>query len=686
MREVVPISTTEEVEDPSKRGPRLWRACTRTLTLAALVAFSTLTSCSFKPNAAQPASGAAGSGGTSATGGTGATGGSSTQPTASSLSLSPSTATMTVTNTSAPQMQPYMVTGVVNGQTVDLTSNARFSTTPTGIVTIDNTGLATSTGKSGGVVTVTATVGSGVATAKLTVHYTFTGDDPTMVQMGTGLPADPSSIFTTTSNDTSRSPTLVYPNDGVLFPPNITGIEIHFQPGSSSNTLFEVSLSGPIVTVNAFIRCTAPSGINGCIYLPDAGLWSSVATGNAGQGTVSLVVRGTDDSGTSVGDSSTFQMQFARDNLDGALYYWTTSGKSAIMRWDFSSTSTAQMAQPYLTPTNTDGKTCVGCHALSVDGSKLVASAGGQGDGRLLLWDVSNNVALQPFPLSQRSQFESWSADGTQFVGMYGDRESTTNPAQAGPVNLMIFDGKTGMVVSTIDLGGARGDHPDWSKASNGPNRIVFTSADPTAPTTDQRPATGGIDYVENDGTGWGAPQTLVPSQLGKNRYYPSISPDGNLVVYDESTCTAGTPTSGAAPDTSCDADTDPTATMFVTTFAGATPVQLTNADSPGVADAATTTLTNSFPRFAPFIEQLSEQQQLIWLTFSSTRQYGLRAPPPSTADTNETKIGTFIWMVGINPTVSGDPSYTAFCLPFQDITTSNHIAQWAKFFIIGPG
>jgi hypothetical protein len=116
--------------------------------------------------------------------------------------------------------------------------------------------------------------------------------------MGTSLPADPSPIFTTTSNDTSRSPTLVYPNDGVLFPPNITRIEIHFQPGSSSNTPFEVSLSGPIVTVNAFVRCTAPSGINGCIYLPDAGLWSSVATGNAGQGMVSLVVRGTDDDGT----------------------------------------------------------------------------------------------------------------------------------------------------------------------------------------------------------------------------------------------------------------------------------------------------------------------------------------------------------------------------------------------------
>ena len=46
-------------------------------------------------------------------------------------------------------------------------------------------------------------------------------------------------------------------------------------------------------------------------------------------------------------------MQFSKDNIDGALYYWTTSGTSAIMRWDFSGTT--QSAQAYLTPANTDG-------------------------------------------------------------------------------------------------------------------------------------------------------------------------------------------------------------------------------------------------------------------------------------------------------------------------------------------
>jgi hypothetical protein len=643
--------------------------------------------CGFK--AAGNPTGTGGTGATTGVGGGGSSGstgtGGSTQTHPTSLSIDPPTATLTVTNASPTQTQQYTVTGMVNGQSQDLTSQVIFTATPNGVVTIDANGLATTTGKSGGAVMVTASLGGLNASATLIVYYNFTGPDPG----ASGIPDGAATIFSTTSNDSSRAPQLVYPNNGVLFPPNITGIEIHFTPGSSSNTLFEVTFAGTYVTVNAFTRCTPFSGgiAPGCIYLPDPGLWSAVAAGNAGQGQVQLSVRGTDDTGTTVGDSGSSNMQFARDNIDGALYYWTTSGKSAIMRWDFSGSTTTQIAQSYLTPTNTDGKTCVGCHALAPDGSALVASAGGQGDGRLLLWDIKNNKALMPFPLTQRSQFESWNTNGSQFVGIYGDTQGSTR-GKAAAVDLMIFDGASGAVVSTIKLGGARADHPDWSKSTDAPNTIVFTSADPTAPTTDQHPATGAIDYVQYDGTAWGAPQTLVPSVLGKNRYYPSIAPDGDLVAYDESTCTAGTPTAGAAPDVSCDADTDATATIFLTSISsgGANPVMLANANGPGIADNTTTALTNSFPKWSPFVSNLNELDKLVWLTFSSTRQYGLRPPPPSSTNSAEAKTGTLIWMVGINLGVgSNDPSYTAFALPFQDITTSNHIAQWAKFFI-NPG
>jgi len=603
-------------------------------------------------------------------GGTAGTGGTTSIPGLTALSISPPSATLMVTKGGPAQMQQYKVTGTVNGHSQDVTGQVAYSVSPAGIASVSQ-GLAVTTGTSGGVVTITASANSLSATATLTVSYTFVGVDPGMTAT---VPTNAPSLFTTTTNTTSRAPQLLYPNDGVLFPPNVSGIEIHFMPGAG-NTLFEVNLIGPLSSVKSYIRCTAPAGINGCIYLPDPGLWASVARSNAGQGSVQLFVRGTDDTGTSVGASQTFHMIFSQDDIMGALYYWTTSGKTAIMRWDFGGSTTT--AVQYLTPTNTDGKTCVGCHALAPDGTKLVASAGGQNDGRLLLWDVSTNMPSQPFPLAQKSQFESWNKDGSKFVGMYGD----TN--KKAPVNLMIFDGTSGAVTQTIDLGGLRADHPDWSKNANGPETIVFTSVDPTAPTTDQRPATGGIDFIQLNGGTWSAPTVLVPPQLGNNRYYPAISPDGNLVVYDQSTCTNGTPTAGQAPDITCDGDTDATATVYLTALSGGvSPVPLTNANAPGVADGSNTSLTDSFPKWAPFVETLNEFQKVVWLTFSSTRQYGLRSPPPP-ANTSETPKGTLIWMVGMVLGPGGtDPSFTAFALPFQDITTSNHIAQWTKAFV----
>ncbi len=602
-------------------------------------------------------------------------GGSHPIPGLTSLSISPPTAKLALVAGGQPQSQQFRVTGVVNGIMQDITNQVSWSESPSGIVALNDSGLATTLGTTGGSVQIIASGNGLSATATLAVYYSFTGADPG--QAG-NVPSDAAAHFSG-KDDPSRAPGLVYPNDGTLFPPNISGIEVHFTPGGN-NTLFKVSFIGPGASINTFVRCTAPNGINGCIYQPDPGLWSTVARSNAGLGPVALTVKGTDDNGSAVGTSSTFNIQFARDDIQGALYYWTTSGSTAIVRWDFAG-STQKLA-PYLTPTNTDGKACVGCHALAPNGDKLVASAGGQSDGRLLLWNITTNQPQQAFPLQQRSQFESWNKDGTQFVGVYGD----SNPGMKGPSNLMIFDGTSGTVVNTIDLGGLRADHPDWSKNTSGPETIAFTSIDATAATTDQRPAGGGIDYLRLSGTTWGAPQVLVPSQLGKNRYYPNIAPDGNLVVYDESTCTNGTPAAGQPADKSCDADTDATATIYLTSLSGMKPVPLTAANSPGVADGGKTDLTNSFPKWAPFIQSLDEMNHLIWLTFSSTRKFGLRSPPDP-ASHDETDIGTLIWMVGVNPGVGGsDPSYAAFCLPFQDVTTSNHIAQWTKYFIMGPG
>jgi hypothetical protein len=475
------------------------------------------------------------------------------------------------------------------------------------------------------------------------------------------IPATPATKFGGPA-DSSRNPQLVYPNDHVLFPPNVLGIEIHWRPGSATNTLYEISFKGQTVDYVIYTRCTPLA--DGCLYSPPDAVWTQIAQTNRGGSNVQLTVRGTDDTGTGVGTSATFSMAFSKDPLRGGLYYWTTSGGTGIMRWDFGDT-TKTIAEKFI-GTQFTGGTCVGCHALSRDGTKIIASAGGQNDGRLLLFDVAKAQPMVPFPLTQHSQFESWNPIGTMFVGMY------TDDRKMGPSNLLLFDGTTGVKTSEIDLGGLRADHPDWSKDGN---RIAFTSVDVTGSYTDQRPGIGAIAYVDAAGAAWSAPKSLVPAVNGQNHYYPAIAPDNQTLVYDQSTCNAG-----ENYGMECDADSDPTATVWTMSLppAAGQPAALGLANAPGVADAGNTSLTNSFPKWAPFVFQLSEQQSLLWLTFSSIRQYGLRKPPVGAG--SESALSTFIWMVGVVPgSAQASAGFSAFALPFQDFTTSNHIAQWTE-------
>ncbi|MCK5795634.1 MAG: hypothetical protein KAI47_00510, partial [Deltaproteobacteria bacterium] len=104
-------------------------------------------------------------------------------------------------------------------------------------------------------------------------------------------------------------------------------------------------------------------------------------------------------------------------------------------------------------------------------------------------------------------------------------------------------------------------------------------------------------------------------------------------------------------------------------------PVLLKSANNP---NNVTGSYGNSWPKFAPFV-QTYKGRKLMWLTFSSRRDYGLRLVGKGQAQ---------IWMTAIDvgrAEMSTDPSYPAFWLPFQDIHTGNHIAQWTAQVVRKP-
>jgi hypothetical protein len=246
----------------------------------------------------------------------------------------------------------------------------------------------------------------------------------------------------------------------------------------------------------------------------------------------------------------------------------------------------------------------------------------------------------------------------------------------------MLFDGNTGVQEGTIDVGATAAQstsHPDWS--SDG-NHIVYVRAGQAYEdgVNNQRFYAGRIDMVTAQGTTFGNATTIVPSATGKNRYYPSFSPDNALLAFNESTCPTG------STHVDCNADSDPSATVFlVKPEANGAPILLAKANAPGKLDVSAQ-LRNSWPKWAPFEFQRTSEpgSRLMWLTFSSSRRYGLRTPPTSTSP--EATSGTLLWMVAIDPdraAAGEDASYAAFALPFQDVTSSNHIAQWTAEVVL---
>jgi hypothetical protein len=594
-------------------------------------------------------------------GGTGGGGGSGNAP--MSITVTPADATYT-TDGISPVMAPYMATAkYADGHSEDITTKATFSLDDIGLGQFMGNTFKSVTNR-GGKGNVSAILDGVTGKTTLTLVYQSVIKDPA----STMLPADVDTRFGGMT-DMARAPDIVYPNDGVLLPPNLGKLEVHFLPGTG-NTLFQLSIASTYTNVKIYLGCTTPLN-GGCVYVPDATAWSALATANRGGDPVTLTLKGTGAMmGSTVGVSSPTSLSFSNDDIQGGLYYWTTTTK-AIMRWDFGSATQTTPDKVIDAATVGGGTNCIGCHALSPDGQKMVVEAEGSTDGRIALFNVSNLMQTTAFPAPNKSFFESWNAESTQFVGV-DDRDTD--------FNLRIIDGTTGMLVQSIagtgDMAHAT-DHPSW--AADG-NTIAYAHVERNGPraVSLQWPTHGAIAAVKKSGATWGTAFDIAPAIDGKNRYYPAIAPSSDFLVFDESTCSGG----GNA-DLDCDGDTDKTATMFAATLsAGATLIPLTKANGPGKRDMGATALTNSFPKWSPFNFQRTQElgSKLQWLTFSSGRKYGLRDPRPNSGDTT-----VWLWMVAIDPdkVAQGvDPSYPAFCLPFQDLSTSNHIPQWTQVVV----
>ncbi len=134
----------------------------------------------------------------------------------------------------------------------------------------------------------------------------------------------------------------------------------------------------------------------------------------------------------------------------------------------------------------------------------------------------------------------------------------------------------------------------------------------------------------------------------------------------------------GAKNSDECDGDVDQNLngkTFAIKAQPGSNPIELVNANARGATDA--TDPIDSFPKSTPF-QGAQGTGKLMWFTTAPRRAPGLR----SRGATQQ-----LLWMFAIDPAkvlAGGDGSYRGFFLPFQDLTTSNHIALWTEKIVGG--
>jgi hypothetical protein len=442
--------------------------------------------------------------------------------------------------------------------------------------------------------------------------------------------------------EAARAPAIAYPPDGAVVPRNLGDFEAHCT--DANNDLFEVSLKTEFADVRVYT-----AGGNG---VPAAGArptwqafaaaeWTS-AVGN--EATIAYQVRGISSANpTYVGATPPRMVKLSNEALDGGLYYWAAAnaggGAAGIFRHDLS--KPGQPAEEYLTTNQTGGR-CVACHVLSRDGTKMAITYDGGGRNGTMV-DVATRARQND---TMQWNFATFTPDGSRLLTVSGGTIIVRSSADQSVIGNMTAAGYA--------------THPDISLDGT---RLVYVRA-----------AAGGSDWSFTGGqiytraydpvTNAFGPETPLVT-TGVNNFYPTWSPDGKWVLFNRSD--GGTSYNNV------------NASLWVVKADGsAPPIQL------AAFNQAAGGFTNSWGRWAPFASTVgATKESIFWITVSSKRNFGVRRI--NSVDPEDMKTPQ-IWMAPFFPgraDAGQDPSTPAFRLPFQNLTSNNHIAQWTERVVV---
>jgi hypothetical protein len=623
------------------------------------------------------ATGAAGS--SSISGAAGGGGSGSTTPGALdglvSLTVAPPTQAVTFQPGDS-GMATYTATGTFSdGSSRDVTSLVLWTTSVPFVVSA-SAGVVTAHGA--GLIDVKAT--SGAISGAATLMANVTGST-----LGTGFSAGDQPALDGTA--TSGAATIKYPLDGALFPVNWGAVTVQIAKTDPAQKSARIAITGTGVDIKYYGACeTAPGSATGCyVTLPSTFTANLAASSEAGDLSFSARLLG----GAGVVEGGSIKVAWTSVSLTGGLYYWTTintGATTAIYRYNFEGDSTKPQPvytdmQLAMAPQNqqaaVDGAHCLGCHAVTHDGKKMAMTLGGSYPSSFQMIDIATGAQtiFEAPPIDQGYATQTtFNHDGSRMVQMF-----------RGKFHLRGTDGPLPMDFGE-QLASIAENKSDASWSPDG-KLFAFASFDPKAIANpgdekyrqDSDMKTGAQLWItDSDDLTISEPaRPLVPRKPGFTSYYPSISDDDALVVFNQSDCSApsGQTQYGVGP---CDSYDDVSATLNAVSTKGGASVPLARANGAALSG-------NSWPRWSPD-HGLFRGKKLYWVAFSSRRPYGLQVNQQGFQQSHPQ-----LWFAAVTVADdiagAGDPSFAAIWLPGQNpdqaSPNGSHVPVWVEHVVV---
>jgi hypothetical protein len=535
-----------------------------------------------------------------------------------SLRIDPSDTTITVAN-GVPASADFVLHAIDNQGTDSVVhTGALWRTDDNGIGAFPDETAAhyVANGDRAGTTTIQAIFGGAKTTATVHVRLATT-------RIEGGAPPNADMLFgNNIQTNPAMSPSLAYPLDGVVIPKNLVPMVLQWDTPAGVD-VFRVTITAPAASATIY------SGAHDTRL--GASEWLKILESTAG-GTFKIQVAATAaaDMQHAVFESPEIHVQVADTEMRGTIYYWAVNvGRILRIR------PGAENYEDFFTPAPEamTNSTCVGCHTLSRDGSKMAFEyyGGWKTQG------VINTVAPTPPVIGPGVYAGNFAAFNPQ-----GDKMLSVSLGV-----LTLRDPMSGTVLETMTTP-TLVTHPAWSPDGNTIAYVQQVAGQ----------SFGDVDFFQSDliviRNASGArtpPQMLVPTG-GMANGYPSFSPDSKLIAYGRGPYSR----SHTAFDMMHPSALSPGDIWLVPADGSAQPIQLVRSSEASAF----------LPAFSPF-----SGGGYLWLAFFSRRDYGHITRGMNTRQ---------IWVTAIdqNAPAGADPSHVAFWLPAQDSTTQNMSAYWA--------